>query len=79
MAHHLEINTLLSAGKLCLFVSLGIFSGLSNDGKQSPALFMLILGMRPEARIQDKSVPSIPDSPIRQGTDFPYNAILSFS
>jgi hypothetical protein len=34
-----KIFTALSAGAYCLLAYPGIFSGLSNDGKQSPALF----------------------------------------
>lgn len=34
----LQISTALSAGPLCLLTYPGIFSGLSNEGEQSPAL-----------------------------------------
>lgn len=35
-----KIFTALSAGAHCLWAYPGIFSGLSNDGKQSPALVL---------------------------------------
>jgi len=38
-----KIFTALSAGAPCLLAYPGIFSGLSNDGKQSPALIFFIL------------------------------------
>lgn len=39
-----KIFTALSAGAPCLLAYPGIFSGLSNDGKQSPALISIPFG-----------------------------------
>jgi hypothetical protein len=38
-----KIFTALSAGAHCLLAYPGIFSGLSNDGKQSPALIFMFI------------------------------------
>jgi hypothetical protein len=40
MRSTLKISKRQSAGSLCSFAYPGIFSRLSNDGKQSPALFV---------------------------------------
>jgi len=41
MGQTFKIFTTLSAGAPCLLAYPGIFSGLSNDGKQSPALISM--------------------------------------
>lgn len=44
MGQTFKIFTALSAGAPCLLAYPGIFSGLSNDGKQSPALISMPSG-----------------------------------
>ncbi len=44
MGQTLKIFTALSAGAPCLLAYPGIFSGLSNDGKQGPALISMCSG-----------------------------------
>ena len=44
MGQPFKIFTALSAGAPCLLAYPGIFSGLSNDGKQSPALISVPSG-----------------------------------
>jgi hypothetical protein len=86
-----KIFTALSAGAPCLLAYPGIFSGLSNDGKQSPALiFTLFVTPRygcannfaifenTSATNVFREEPTL-SMPFDQGVDFCFQPTLSWS